>query len=178
MTNYPHLDPSPPQFQPLVDIVSGRVHSVRATGEYVQPAHRNDWLEDAAWRLLEGAAQAAVMWRARGWQVPVAVHLSGAKLPAHGAQRLRARLPRWREARGLAPDALLFEPGVEHLLAPEPVDDLLAWYRLRDSGWTLAQGDFICPPSPAWLIAPAVQQWGAHFQVIEAAFALPGACDY
>ena len=172
-----HPDPFPPLFQPLVEIASGTVHSVRATGRYVQPAVQHGWLEEAAWRLLEGAAQAATIWREQGWLVPVSVHLSGACLKEAELRRLQARFPRWLAARGLAADALLFEPALGHLLAPAPVEDLLDWYRLRDSGWTLALGEFICAPSADWEIQPAVNRWRAHFQVLSAAASLPASCD-
>jgi EAL domain-containing protein (putative c-di-GMP-specific phosphodiesterase class I) len=173
-----HPDPFPPLFQPLVDIASGAVHSVRATGSYVQAAQQHGWLEEAAWRLLEGAAQAATIWREQGWLVPVSVHLCGARLKDAEMRRLQARFPRWLAARGLPAEALLFEPELAQLLAPAPVEDLLDWYRLRDSGWTLALGDFICAPAADWEIAPAVKRWAAHFQVMSAAANLPEPCDY
>jgi len=171
-------DPFPPKFQPLVNVRTGAVHSVRATGDFVVAAAHHGWLEEAVWRLLEDAAQVATIWQGQDWTIPLSVHLSGAPLKAAEQRRLQARFPRWLASRGLAADALLFEPALEDLLAPEPVDDLLDWYRLQDSGWTLARGDFMCPPSPAWQLPKAVKAWEAHFRVISAAANLPDPCAY
>lgn len=171
-------NPFPLLFQPLVHVATGSVHSVRATGGHVSMAMRQGWLEQAAWRLLEGAAQIASIWHENGWMVPFAVHLGGAQLHHAVERRLQARIPRWLESRGLPGDAVLFEPGLKCLLAPKPVDDLLDWYRLQDSSWILACGDFICPPTPAWRLPQAVQDWAAHFRVISAPSNLPDSIPY
>jgi len=173
-----HPDPFPPLFQPLVEVRSGAVHSVRATGDFVPAAAQHGWLEEAAWQLLEGAAQVATIWQGQNWHVPIAVHLSGAPLTEGERRRLQRRFPRWLAARGLAADALLLEPALDQVLAPQPVDDLLDWYRLQDGDWALARGDFICPPSPAWQLPQAVKNWQAHFRVISAAANLPEPCPY
>jgi len=171
-------EPFPPLFHPLVEIASGRVHSVCATGRHVQAALQQGWLEQAVWQLLESAAHVAVIWREQDWVVPVSVHLSGIQLPLECQRRLQKRFPGWLAARGLAPEELLFEPALDDLLAPSPVEDLLDWYRLQDGRWTLARGDFICPPSPPWQLPQAVKNWQAHFQVMSAAANLPSPCPY
>ncbi|MFG3698934.1 putative bifunctional diguanylate cyclase/phosphodiesterase [Micromonospora sp. NPDC047620] len=138
-------------FQPIVDLGSGRVTGAEALARWRHPVHgvidplrfleaveRSGLLPAFAEAILDEALLAASAWREAGFDVPVAVNVSprsllDARFPGSVLARLRAH--------DLPPDRLVLELTETLTLSQlDVVDRVLS--RLRDEGVRLALDDF------------------------------------